>query len=165
VLNEGVNMVEDIVKKLEMLPHPEGGYYKETYRSEMVEAFQGFSSGRSLKTAIYYLLEKGDFSAFHKIKSDEMWHFYGGHPLEVVEITTGGHLKKTIIGNDVLANQQPQYVVKAGHWFGSRSLGDYSLVGCTVSPGFDFQDFEMAERERLIADYPNFKIEIESFTR
>lgn len=159
-----------IVSTLALSPHPEGGYYKETYRSpEQVkkEALpERFDAGRSFCTGIYYLLEAGDFSAFHRIKSDEMWHFYGGGPLELHMLHYGAHTC-VMIGADVLKGERPQYVVPAGAWFASRPgpEASYSLVGCTVSPGFDFADFEMARREELVAEYASHSAMIYSLTR
>lgn len=148
------------IKTLELLPHPEGGYYKETYRSSASLILP--QGERNYSTAIYFLLEDGNFSAFHKIKSDELWHFYAGDVLEVIEITNDGKLKITELGPTNF-----QYGVPAGHWFGSRVKkgGTFSLVGCTVAPGFDFSDFEMAEREKLLHAFPQHKNIINSLTR
>jgi uncharacterized protein len=150
------------IKQLALLPHPEGGYYKETYRSKEEIELKAFGGKRNYSTAIYFLLEKGNFSAFHRIKSDELWHFYEGDPLEVIEIDAKGELKITELGKDKF-----QYGVPAGNWFGSRVKegGNFSLVGCTVAPGFDFTDFEMAEREKLIKEFPNHSAIIKSMTR
>ena len=154
-----------IVSLLNLQKHPEGGFYKEIYRSSLSTDFQGFEGVRNLATGIYYLLEENDFSALHRIKSDETWHFYDGETLEIVEIDTKGELILTLLGNDLLNGEVPQYTVKAGHWFGSRSRGVYSFVGCTVYPGFDFQDFEMAKRSDLLAEYPDYSDIIQLFTR
>ena len=159
-----------IIAALALNPHPEGGYYKETYRSpEQVkrEALpERFDGGRSFCTGIYYLLEAGDFSAFHRIKSDEMWHFYGGGPLELHLLHNGAHIQ-VFIGPDVIKGHYPQFVVPAGAWFASRPAvkAAYSFVGCTVSPGFDFADFEMARREVLIEEYRGQESMIRSLTR
>jgi len=163
--------VDYIVKKLEMLPHPEGGYYKETYRSaEKVSADalpERFSGDRNFATAIYFLIEKNNFSALHKIKSDETWHFYYGDALEVIELDDLGNLKSTLVGNNLMNGEVFQYTVKANVCFGSRvrAGGNFSLVGCTVSPGFDFADFEMAERNDLVTRFKEHKKEIEEMTR
>lgn len=156
---------QEIVTQLTLNPHPEGGFYKETYRCGTKSCFKGFDGERNVATGIYYLLEKGDFSALHRIKSDETWHFYLGEPLELVEITPEGKLIKTLIGNDLMAGETPQYTVKAGNWFGSRSSGLLSLVGCTVYPGFDFQDFEMGDRLDLVKQFPHLETIIQAFTR
>lgn len=153
------------VEDLGLLPHPEGGFYKETYRSESV--LEPFEEGkkRNLSTGIYFLITKGNFSAFHRIKSDEMWHFYAGSPLVVHIVHTGGSYQRMVIGLDIATCQRPQGVVPAGAWFASETMGEYSLVGCTVSPGFDFQDFELADRQALIKEYPNYLEEIQRLTR
>ena len=163
--------VETLVKKLDLLPHPEGGYYKETYRSEgtidKACLSPDFSGGRNLATGIYFLIEKGNFSALHKIKSDETWHFYYGDALEVVEINEQGILTITKIGNNLQNGEIFQYTVKANTWFGSRvsGKGDFSLVGCTVYPGFDFNDFELAKQLDLIHLYPRHHTIIKELTR
>ena len=163
--------VDTLVKELNLLPHPEGGYYKETYRSEKTIAqsclSSDFSGDRNMATGIYFLIEKGNFSALHKIKSDETWHFYYGDALEVIEINEQGTLTITQIGSNILKGEMFQYTVKANTWFGSRvcTNGSYSLVGCTVYPGFDFNDFELARREDLINLYPNHQNIITELTR
>ena len=149
------------VNHLDLLPHPEGGFFKEVYRSEttvsadIMEA--GMKGDRSLATGIYFLITAGNFSAFHRIKSDEMWHFYYGDPLIVHVIELDGSYTKLSIGLDLEKGQIPQAVVPAGAWFASESLGAYSLVGCTVSPGFDFKDFELAKKEKLTHEFPQHK--------
>lgn len=135
------------IKHLGLEAHPEGGYFAETYRSEISSRFAGFSSERSLKTAIYFLIDRGAFSAFHRIKSDEMWHFYAGESLLVHMIDDKGNYRSQAVGRDVENGEKLQFVVPAGCWFASEVKGEgaYALVGCTVSPGFDFADFELAE--------------------
>jgi uncharacterized protein len=163
--------VDYLVKQLGLVPHPEGGYYKETYRSsEKIKKDslpKGFSGERTISTAIYFLIEKDDFSALHKIKSDETWHFYVGDALEVIEIDEQGNLKTTWVGNMLEHGQFFQYTVKANTWFGSRVKqgGSFSLVGCTVAPGFDFEDFEMGVRKDLITKFPSLSKVIEAMTR
>lgn len=161
----------DFVKKLNLLPHPEGGFYKEVYRStdtvSRAALPTGFSGDRVLATSIYFLIEKDNFSALHKIKSDEIWHFYAGDALEVIEINESGDLKKTSVGNNLETGELFQYTVKANTWFGSRvkAGGNFSLVGCTVAPGFDFEDFELADRKQLLKLFPEQKVVIEEMTR
>lgn len=149
------------VNHLDLLPHPEGGFFKEVYRSEatvsVVIMEAGMKGDRSLATGIYFLITAGNFSAFHRIKSDEMWHFYYGDPLIVHIIALDGSYTKLSIGLDLEKGQIPQAVVPAGAWFASESLGAYSLVGCTVSPGFDFKDFELAKKEKLTHEFPQHK--------
>jgi len=134
-----------------------------------------FPGGRNYSTTIYFLIEKNNFSAFHRIKSDEVWHFYEGDALEVVEIDLNGKLIKTQVGRGLKNGQTYQYMVKAGHWFGSRVLkgGEsfdglrtgFSFVGCTVAPGFDFKDFELAVRSELTDLFPEHAEIIEQLTR
>lgn len=159
--------VNDYIKNLQLLPHPEGGYYKETYRSEATTNFEGFNGKRNYSTGIYFLIEKANFSALHRIKSDEMWHFYAGDALEVIELTPEGKLIITQVGSNLQNEEVFQYTVKAGHWFGSRVKkgGEFSLVGCTVAPGFDFADFEMADRKILTKLFPEHQKIITELTR
>ena len=155
--------VDAIIKKLDLKPHPEGGYFKETYRSSGEMASDSlesaFSGKRNYSTCIYFLLRSGDFSAFHKIKQDEIWHFYAGSPLCLHIISEAGDHTKHIIGKDVCNGQSPQLVVPANHWFAAFVINkdDYSLVGCTVSPGFDFADFTLPNRAELLAKFPQHK--------
>ncbi len=150
------------IQKLKLQPHPEGGWFKETYRSPervAAEALPGrFTGKRNFSTAIYYLLEKGDFSAFHRIKSDEIWHFYAGDSLEIIEINSEGEKVNHYLGLDAENDSVPQVVIPAGSWFAARPLGSYTLAGCTVSPGFDFNDFEMASRGELLKQFPQHKV-------
>ncbi|WP_299552108.1 cupin domain-containing protein [Seonamhaeicola sp.] len=166
-----MNHIQDIITKLELLPHPEGGYYKETYRSEgfiseydLDDAIEG---KRNYSTAIYFLLTSNTFSAFHRIKQDEMWHFYKGSPLKLHIISDSGEYSSVIIGNAIEKGEVPQFTVSARDWFASEVTenGDYTLVGCTVSPGFDFRDFEMPERDFLISKFPQHSEIITKLTR
>jgi predicted cupin superfamily sugar epimerase len=150
----------EIISRLDLQPHPEGGYYRETYRSngEILDLPPYFEGSRNYSTAIYFLLTGDNFSAFHRIRQDEMWHFYLGSPIELIEISSEGKVTTTHIGNDLEKEQQLQHLVPGGSWFASRLLpgaGDYALAGCTVSPGFDFRDFEMAKRADLIQLFPD----------
>jgi uncharacterized protein len=148
------------VDKLQLQPHPEGGYFKETYRcSESIERNclpARFTGSRSISTSIYYLLEQADYSGFHKIKSDECWHFYTGGTLLIHVIETTANYSCIKLGSDILNGETFQFVVPAGAWFASEPAANvaFSLVGCTVAPGFDFEDFEMANREQLIGEFP-----------
>lgn len=159
------------VEKLEMLPHPEGGFYKETYRSKgsisEVELGLGFNGDRSFCTAIYFLLTAENFSAFHKIASDELWHFYAGDGLDISVIHPNGEYECIHLGNGETEDQVFQALVPAGAWFASQPSNNkgWALVGCTVAPGFDFEDFEMAKRVNLIKEYPQYKEVIEHLTR
>lgn len=133
------------VNELNMLPHPEGGYYKENFRSESSFQFEGFEGERSICTSIYFLLEKGQTSALHRIKSDEIWYFHDGQTLEIIELDSIGNERITRLGKDLLNGEVLQHVVPANTWFGARLApeSDFCLVGCQVSPGFDFKDFEL----------------------
>ncbi|WLT38785.1 cupin domain-containing protein [Synechocystis sp. B12] len=155
------------VEKLELLPHPEGGFYKETYRSPVEANFAGFDGSRNVVTGIYFLMTKDNFSAFHRIKSDEMWHFYAGDSLEIYWFSPQGELEVISLGLDLEKGEVPQAVVPKDGWFASRvkNGGDYALVGCTVAPGFDFQDFELANREDLLKLYPRSAEIINQLTR
>jgi uncharacterized protein len=154
---------QDIITQLQMLPHPEGGYYKETYRSGETISVHG--NERNVSTAIYFLLENKNKSHFHRIQSDELWFFHQGEPLEILSIQNG-ELVSTILGNNIVKGELPQAIIPANTWFASHVKDEtgYALVSCTVAPGFDFADFELAERNDLIAQYPQLKQIIEEFT-
>lgn len=140
-----MNQINELVKLHNLLPHPEGGFFKETYRSE-------FSTG------IFYLLQKGQKSSFHRIKSDEMWHFYSGDSISIVEITQTGTIKETILNKNNV-----QYVVPANVWFGAYlpDGSEFAFTGCTVAPAFHFSNFEMGNKEVMLAKFPNAKEMIE----
>ncbi len=157
------NSIKDIISKLELHPHPEGGYFKETYRSDgtinnenLSEAYEG---KRNYSTCIYFLLTSENFSALHRIKQDEIWHFYDGSPIRLHIITENGNHSEHIIGRDLNKGEVPQLIVPGGCWFGAEVIDNnaYSLVGCTVSPGFDFKDFELKTRKELISLFPDKK--------
>lgn len=158
------------IEKLGLTRHVEGGSFAETYRSASLipGAVLGNSFGGDCvcSTGIYFLLEEGQFSAFHKIASDEMWHFYDGDPLSVYEIEANGQLTVHQLGRNLEAGEVFQCVIKAGNWFGSRcnTPNGFSLVGCTVAPGFDFRDFELAGRETLSKQYPQHRELIHTLT-
>jgi predicted cupin superfamily sugar epimerase len=151
---------QELVTYFNMQAHPEGGWFKETYRSkEAIEATalpDRFPASRFFSTAIYFLLDQGNFSAFHRIKSDECWHFYAGGPLDLYMIHENGRFEHVVIGSRPEQQQHFQFVVPAGCWFASRPSADsaFSFVGCTVAPGFDFNDFELAEKDLLLASFP-----------
>jgi len=160
---------EQIIRRLGLAPHPEGGYYAETFRSkETVTLANG--RVRSAGTVIYFLLPEGSFSALHRVAADEAWHHYSGAPLELVTISPEGVVQRILLGNNFAAGERPQHVVPAGHWQGARPLpaGNegtrFTLVGCTVSPGFDFQDFEMPSRAFLLEIFPQHRPVILEFT-
>nr|WP_069879051.1 cupin domain-containing protein [Bosea sp. BIWAKO-01] len=134
---DGLSAAE-IIRLLELKPHPEGGHYRETFRDEAGPEGRGFS------TAIYYLLDTGETSEWHRVDAAEIWHHYAGAPL-VISVSPNGHdASAHHLGRDLLAGQRPQFVVPTGWWQSAASLGAWTLVGCTVAPGFDFSGFEMA---------------------
>ncbi|MGY5354684.1 cupin domain-containing protein [Wenyingzhuangia sp. IMCC45467] len=149
-----------LIDKLELIQHPEGGYFKETHRSagkiSQSSLPNKFNSDRNYYTSIYFLLTSDDFSAFHKINQEETWYFHEGAPVKIHQISPSGDYSFIMLGNDVLKGQQFQYTVPAEHWFGAtvEQENSYTLVGCAVSPGFDFDDFVLAKREELIQLFP-----------
>ena len=154
------------IEKLQLEQHPEGGLFKETYRAaENVINRNGES--RSASTGIYFLITSDFYSAFHKIESDEMWHYHDGAALAVYMITTAGELEILKIGKEIENGEQLQGVVPAGCWFASKVAvpNSYSLVGCTVAPGFDFDDFILADRAALTSKYPQHTAIIKELTR
>jgi len=128
----------DIISQLSLQPHPEGGWYRETWRA-------GAPQGqRAAGTAIYYLLDVGEFSHWHRVDAAEVWHWYAGGPLSLTVSSDGHDAEAWVLGSDIAAGQMPQRVVPAGWWQTATSLGAWTLVGCTVSPGFEFGGFELA---------------------
>jgi hypothetical protein len=158
------------IEKLSLEAHPEGGYYRQTYRADLVLTKAAlpreFTGPRAVSTAIYFLLEGENFSAFHRLRSDEVWHFYVGSTLVVHVIDQHGRYSEILLGSDPEAGEALQAVVKAGCWFASRVRDGkgFALVGCTVAPGFEFEDFEMARREELVSEYPQHRGVIEGLT-
>lgn len=154
---------------LEPLPN-EGGFFAETYRATRRipdEALPAHPGDRVLATAIYYLITPGSFSAMHRVRSDEVFHFYMGDPVEILQLTPEGGGRIVTIGADLAAGERPQLVVPAGVWQGARLKdgGAWALLGTTVSPGFEFEDYEHGERAALIARYPAWRAAIEARTR
>jgi hypothetical protein len=157
------------IEHLNLEPHPEGGFYRETYRASLTlprSALPGYAGDRAASTAIYFLLAGDQFSAFHRLRSDEVWHFYAGSALVVHVIERDGRYIELLLGSDAASGEHFQGVVPAGCWFGLslRHPNTYALVGCTVAPGFDFADFEMAQRDDLTARYPQHRAIIERLT-
>lgn len=143
------------IEKLKLLPHPEGGYYKETYRSKEDSEFDRFDGKRSISTAIYFLLEGKDKSHFHRIQSDELWFFHEGETLEIF-VLKEDKIDVILLGKNLDQGEALQAIIPAGLWFGARvkdQLG-YALVSCTVAPGFDFKDFELGKRKELLSLFP-----------
>ena len=130
---------EEIIDRLQLEPHPEGGWYRETWRAPTG------AGGRATGSAIYFLLRRGEVSHWHRVDAAETWHFYEGAPLELKISTDGATERVVALGPDLAAGQQPQFVVAADAWQSARSLGEHTLVGCTVSPAFEFDGFELAD--------------------
>ena len=154
---------KEIIERFKLSPHPEGGYYRENYRSlEIIpKSFlpKRFKGERNYSTAIYFLLEQGNFSGFHRIQSDECWHFYSGGRLNIYVIQLNGRLDVIKLGSDILSGEQFQAVVPAGCWFASEPAPgtEYTFTGCTVAPGFDFNDFEMGAFDHLSKQFPQHR--------
>lgn len=152
-------------------PHPEGGFYKQTYRSDfLIDASalpESFSGNRPISTAIYFLLPSETFAAFHRIQSDELWHFYAGVPLHIHIIHQDGSYELLKLGPNIEEGQSHQHKVPARVWFASEPAqsNGFSFVGCTVSPGFDFNDFELATSDQLITEYPDLTEIVSRFCR
>jgi predicted cupin superfamily sugar epimerase len=154
----------------------EGGFYRETYRSNFSITHTSSRKSknkapldkmRSSLTLIYYLLDgRGHFSAFHRLKSDEIWHFYRGCPVTIYVINNKGHLTQFRLGNDIGHGEQCHVIIRAGLWFGARvdDSTSFALIGCTVTPGFDYKDFELGTRSKLIRMFPKHKATILSLT-
>jgi predicted cupin superfamily sugar epimerase len=130
----------DIIARFELKPHPEGGHFRETFRDPRYDA-----NGRSASTAIYFLLARGERSHWHRIDAVEIWHYYAGHAL-VLQIAGDSGQRSVRLGSDLAAGEMPQAIVPAGAWQAAQSTGDWTLVGCTVAPGFDFATFELAPK-------------------
>ena len=133
-----------LIRRLDLQPHPEGGWFRETWRDARAVRAEGFDAPRSASTAIYFLLAEGVFSALHPIRSDEAWHHYLGGDVEVVCLSDDGALRTLVVGGRIDGDATPQAVVEAGVWFGARVRKGWALVGCTVAPGFDFASFGLA---------------------
>ncbi len=168
---EHLHSSEYWIKKLKLKPHPEGGHYREVYRSgEKVHAEHlpdRFKGARTFSTAIYFLLRPGELSRLHRIKSDEVWHFYRGLPLTIHMFGSSGSYKAVRLGENPERGEHYQFMVPAGTWFGVTVTGngvdetghihdDFALAGCTVAPGFDFEDFEMAG-DKIVTAYPGYQ--------
>jgi predicted cupin superfamily sugar epimerase len=165
----------EVIAALGLRPHPiEGGFFRETYRSSGIIPFQylppGYHDGRdrSIGTAIYYLLTANSFSELHRLPTEEVFHFYMGAPVRMLQIFPDGQAREILIGANILAGQQPQVVVPAGVWQGSRLEAgghDFALLGATVTPGFDYADYEQGKRADLIARFPDLAERIRELTR
>jgi uncharacterized protein len=162
---------EEIIHRLQLVPLTiEGGYFRETYRSTLSISAAGlpreFGGDRNASTAIYYLVTPDTFSAIHRVKSDEVFHFYAGDPVQMLQLDDAGRGRIVTIGNDLASGQLPQLVVPGDLWQGCRLIpgGRWALMGCTVAPGFDYADFTAANRTELITQYPTHAFMITALT-
>jgi len=168
-----MNKAEYWINKLGLEKHPEGGWFKEVYRSaETIKTEhlpERFGGERHHSTSIYFLLTSDTFSAFHRIKSDELWHFYDGSPVTIHMINESGEYSQVTLGRDrdIDKGEVLQYAIPHSVWFGAEvdNKDSYVLVGCTVAPGFHYDDFELAKRDWLMREYPQHKEIIERLTR
>jgi predicted cupin superfamily sugar epimerase len=161
-----------VIERLSLVPHPEGGFFRETFRAPL--AVPTAAGERAASTAIYFLLPAGTFSALHRVQSDEIWHHYDGDPVAIHLLRDSSDPQKAhtlehrvlMLGRDLANGQAPQVVVPAGAWQAAVPVGDrYTLCGCTVAPGFDFADFEMPPRAELVARMPAWREVIERLSR
>lgn len=162
----------DAIRMLGLEPHAgEGGYYRETYRSgSRIPASTlpgGYGGDRSFGTAIYYLITPESFSTLHRVRGDELFHFYLGDPVEMLRLNPDGSGEELILGSDIAASHLLQCTVPGGVWQGMRLIdgGKFALLGTTMSPGFEFEDFELGDRKRLMKEFPAFHERIARFTR
>jgi uncharacterized protein len=154
---------EELIRHLGLQPHPmEGGFFRETYRAgdswPAAALPTRYQAAHSASTAIYYLLTPSTFSAMHRLQSDEIFHFYLGDPVRMLQLEPNGAGRTIVLGSDVLAGQQVQAIVPRGIWQGSclEPAGAFALLGCTVAPGFDYADYENGDRQNLVTQYPAF---------
>ncbi len=158
------------IEKLKLAKHPEGGYFREVYRANEIISKKSlpdrYSSFRPFSTSIFFLLKGNEFSAFHRLKSDEIWHFYDGSPLLLYLIDSKGKLTTVRVGRNPDRNETLQIVIPKGFWFAAEVVdkNSFSLIGCTVSPGFDFEDFELGSKELLTNKFPQHKSLIKRLT-
>ncbi len=153
-----------------LAPHLEGGWYRQTYRSSLLlekRLLPGYSGDRVASTTIYFLLAGDEFSSLHRLRSDEGWHFYAGSPLVVHMLTPEGEYHEHLLGSDPEKGQHFQAMVPGGCWFGASLVhpGSFALLGCTVAPGFDYSDFEIASRAALLREFPQHSAIITRLTR
>jgi uncharacterized protein len=155
-----------VVESLGLAPHPEGGFYRETFRGSLVLERLPHGGARNAHTAIYFLLPANAFSALHRVASDEVWHHYDGGPVELHTIDERGRHEQLVLGKDLARGERPQHVVPAGVWQAAvASETSHALCGCTVAPGFDFVDFEMPSRAELVARFPEHEVLLARLTR
>src|SRR5271154_6542822 len=162
---------DQIRELLQMRPHPiEGGYFAETYRGAPVipqSLLPGYPGDRAISTAIYYLLTPGSFSAMHRVRGDEMFHFYLGDAVEMLQLKADGSGEVIVLGQDIAAGMRLQHNVPGGVWQGSRvrAGGKYALLGTTMAPGFEYEDYETGKRPELVARYPEHSAMVAALTR
>ena len=155
--------VKQYIEKLQLKPHPEGGYYKEIYRAGEIILPENlpmrYKSSRNFSTSIYFLLEGNQVSNFHRLRSDEQWHFYDGSSIDVYVIDENGNLNKILLGRNIEKGDFCKTVIKHNSWFAAELTDktSFALIGCTVAPGFDFNDFELGKRDELIKTFPQFR--------
>jgi predicted cupin superfamily sugar epimerase len=159
----------DLIEALGLVAHPEGGFYRETFRSPLeIGGLPWLAEGarRSASTAVYFLLPAGSFSAFHRVQADEVWHHYDGDPVELHTLSREEGHRVVRLGRDLAASERPQHVVPGGVYQAAAPVGSrYALCGCTVAPGFDFEDFVLPGRSVLKNEFPASQSLIERFTR
>ena len=162
-----MNEADRWISALKLAAHPEGGHYRETYRARKMVKTRDARGERPAFTLIFFLLKSGERSLLHRIRSDEAWHFYAGGSLTIHEIGPNGAHRRIKLGRHPGAGETLHAVLPAGCWFGATvdNPRSYSLVGCTVAPGFDFKDFELADRRTLAALYPRHKAVIKRLTQ
>ena len=159
------------IYRLQLNPHHEGGYFKEVYRSDEIILSENlpnrFTSNRNFSTSIYFLLDGEQKSNFHRLKSDEIWHFYEGSSINIFVIDEFGNLSEYLLGKNLAEGETFQVVIKRNSWFAAelKEKKSYSLIGCTVSPGFDYEDFELADRNNLQKQFPQHEEIIKKFTK
>ncbi|MCA9405179.1 MAG: cupin domain-containing protein [Candidatus Omnitrophica bacterium] len=165
-----MNAAEFRISQLQLQPHPEGGYYREVYRAADRVSSAGlperYKDERALGTSIYFLLKAGEVSKFHRLQSDEIWYFHAGSPVAIHLISPTGEYQKEIVGLEIAEGQSLQVIIPHGHWFAAEVgfNGSYGLVSCAVFPGFEFNDFELADRNALLKLFPHHQDLIIKFT-
>jgi uncharacterized protein len=161
-----MNQIESeiFIEKLKLRPHPEGGYFSELYRSQKSFASNGVT--RPLSTSIYFLLKSDQVSKFHQLTSDEIWYYHSGSTVTVYMIDSLGIVKEEVLGCNINKGEHPQILIEAGTIFGAivNELNSYTLMGCSVTPGFDFRDFKLFKKDELVSSYPQHKAIIEKLT-
>lgn len=166
-----MDRVQEIISLFGLKKHPEGGYYRRTYVSSEIIAGSAlplrFKGERSLSSSIYYLVTSDDFSAFHRINQDEIWHYYEGSSVSIHIIEPAGNYYKLLIGKDYGEGQEPQAVIPAGCYFAAsvNEPASYCFVGCTLSPAFDYSDLDITKREEMLIRFPQHQRIIMSYTR